>query len=198
METTISSAEILIRVESLNYEYSPEDKKVSRYNKCYNTDFIQDYIIQNKDTFDREITITLQEHKINIAIDKINKFVGNMHRCAQTKKNRPITPNNYEDMNIANEKFKIYCNCLPNGNLIDISKSLDEFKLASKMVNKTTLENESKKWSKLINNKDSKELWKCVNWKGVFNNKKIETHPNINDLKAHFQNIYSTEDQLEV
>ena len=172
---------------TLNYEYSPEDKKVSRYNKCYNTGFIEDYIIQNKETL----------HKINIAIDKINKFVGNMHRCAQTKKNRPITPNNYEDMNIANEKFKIYCNCLPNGNLIAISKSPDEYKLASKMVNKTILENESKKWYKLINNKDSKELWKCVDWEGGFNNKRIETHPNISDLKAYFQNIYSTEDQLE-
>ena len=191
MVTTISSAEILIRAENLNYEYSPEDKKVSRYN---NTEFSQDYIIQNNDTLNRKITITLQEHKINI---KINKCVGNMHHCAQTKKNRPITPNNYEDMNIANEKFKIYCNCLPNGNLIDISKSLDEYKLASKMVNKTILENESKKWYKLINNKDSKELWKCVDWKGGFNNKKIETHPNISDLKAHFQNIYSMEDQLE-
>ena len=189
--------EILIRAENLNYKYSPEDKKVSRYNKCFNTEFIEDYIIQNKDTSNREITSTLQEHKINIDIDKINKFVGNMHRCAQTKKNRPITPNNCEDMNIANEKFKIYCNCLPNGNLIDISKSLDEYKLASKIVNKTILENESKKWYKLINNKDSKELWKCVDWKGGFNNRKIETHPNISDLKAHFQNIYSTEDQLE-
>ena len=147
MVTTISSAEILIRAENLNYEYSPEDKKVSRYNKCYNTEFSQDYIIQNNDTFNLEITITLQEHKINIAIDKINKFVGNMHHCAQTKKNRPITPNNYEDMNIANGKFKIYCNCLPNGNLIDISKSLDEYKLASKLVNKTILENKSKKLS---------------------------------------------------
>ena len=49
-------------------------------------------------------------------------------------------------MNIANEKFKIYCNCLPNGKLIDINKCLDEYKLSSKIVNKTILQNESKKW----------------------------------------------------
>ena len=86
-ETTISSAAMPVRAENLNYEYSIEDKKVPRYNKCYNTKFIQDYIIQNKDTFDREISITLQEHKINVVIDKMNKFVRNMHRCAKTKIN---------------------------------------------------------------------------------------------------------------
>ena len=48
-------------------------------------------------------------------------------------------------MNIANEKFKIYCNCLPNVNLIDINKCLDEYILTSKMVDKTILQNESKK-----------------------------------------------------
>ena len=42
-----------------------------------------------------------------------------------------------------------------------------------------------------------KEIWQCIDWKGSIKNNRLKIYPTINELKSHFENIYTTEDKLE-
>ena len=115
VDSTISSTTILARAENMNYEYSPQQIKIQRYNKNYNFESINDYIQRNKEKLCENVSTFLQENNIEPAVDVINNFVKDMHQYARKTKNTTTMNNNLNIMNNANEKFKKYCEHLANG-----------------------------------------------------------------------------------
>ena len=73
IDSTISSTTILVRAENINYEYSPVEVKVQRYNKNYNLESINDYIQRNNETIYDSVSNTLQKNNIELAV---NRFKG--------------------------------------------------------------------------------------------------------------------------
>ena len=94
-------------------------------------------------------------------------------------------------MKIANENFKVYCELTLTG------ACLDEYMISRKTLTSVILKNENTKWHKTINGKNSKELWKCIDWKGNLNNKRVKVHPSINELRLHSRIYKQQKAQLE-
>ena len=121
-----------------------------------------------------------------------------MHNHARTKTTslKNTDSNNLTQMNETNSKFKTYCECLKNGNAQVIEQNLKEYQSARKSVTHAILQSENSRWKKALSNKNSKELWSCVDWKGSMDNK-IKINPSLNELKTHFEHIYTADDKLE-
>ena len=170
---------------------------MERFNKTYNLETIDNFIIQNKEMLEREIYYTLHINDIELSINKINKFIRDMHHCSQQPRTIQV-PNNSNAMKTANKTFNEYCDCLRNSNQDEINQKLNGYQLARKTVTNLVLRNENGKWFKNINNKNPKAIWTCINWKGCLDNNKMDIYPPINELKAHFQDIYTPEDPLEI
>ena len=74
----------------------------------------------------------LQENNIGLAVDRINNFMNDMHRCARRPKCTTIIPNNTKIMDTANEKFKIYSQLSTNGSEEEIKQSLEDYQQSKK------------------------------------------------------------------
>ena len=158
---------------------------------------IDDYIDRNNLNLYNDITDALHLNDIDLAIYKFNDFASELHKVSRMRKERVVnTNNNLIIMNEANDKFDDYLECLKNGSMTEITQSLNDYQSARKAVTRSILQEENAKWRNALSNKNSKQLWSTIDWKGHMNNK-IKIHPTLNELKAHFEHIYSTDDLLE-
>ena len=184
--------------QNWNHEFSPYKPPIQRFNKSYDLQIIYNYILRENETIFDNIASALNEGNVEKAVSKFDIFVKDMHKCAKTLKPKVTHPNNAIIMNEANEKFRNYCEYLLNRDNEAIRHSLAEYQAYRKDVSHEMLREESEKWRSFTNNKGSKEMWSHIDWKGNVSKSKLNIHPTINELKSHFETIYTAEDQLEI
>ena len=135
------------------------------------------------------MTYGLQRNNIDEAICKFDDFIKETHRIAHTQRTTMIQHHNkITILNDANIKFKQYCEYLKSGNDNVIQESFAEYQSAKKKVTHDILRKENERWRTTLQNKNSKDLWSSIDWKGNMSNK-IKIHPTINELKSHL-NIF--------
>ena len=191
IDCTVSSFSLLSRAKDLNYEYTPDTPTIHRFNKCYNIESIDDYIEHHKDVLIYDIHSALYDNNVNSAISKFNDFSYDMHRKCRIPKPKISTIQNNMNitlMNDANHKFKVYCEKIKIGNMDEITNSLSTYQKARKLLTNKILLEENGKWKNAIKDKNSKELWSRIDWKGNFNNKiKIQPSKTEPILKTNIQ-----------
>ena len=107
--------------------------KVERFNKNYNTEAIDNFIMQNKETLETEIYETLQINNIELAVNKMNKFIRDRHNCSKQPKRTLV-------LKIILKQWSLQIKSLMNnvflfsGNFHVINQKLKEYQLASKAV----------------------------------------------------------------
>ena len=198
VNNTLSTNALLVMAQNWNHEFSPYKPPIQRFNKSYDLQIIYNYILRENETIFDNIASALNEGNVEKAVSKFDIFVKDMHKCAKTLKPKVTHPNNAIIMNEADEKFRNYCEYLLNRDNEAIRHSLAEYQAYRKDVSHEMLREESEKWRSFTNNKGSKEMWSRIDWKGNVSKSNLNIHPTINELKFHFETIYTAEDQLEI
>ena len=88
IDTTVTCEAILCRAENLNYDVNTEKNNLIQYNKGYNYDQLEEYIIQSKNKIDINVTNKLLENNVNGAIDILNKTLHDAHKIGRLPKKK--------------------------------------------------------------------------------------------------------------
>ena len=190
----IRSDILLMRATNLNYSVSREVVNVKRFNKKYNEDIINNYIMENKDVIEREIVLAIEENNPDLAVERFNLHMENMHHISKTKINTVNRSQHSNLMATANLNFKNLMLKIHDGANCDETDELLEHYLESrKQVTGYMMSSELEEWRRVTCNNSDQDLWKKINWKGEVKSTN-KAHPPINELKEHFEDIYTDED----
>ena len=191
----IRSDVILARAHDLNYEDAKEAIDIKRFNKQYDSNIINDYMVENKDIIEKDIINAIEENDIDLALDNFNDHIMKMHHSSKVKYKKNVdTSERTNLMNDANAKFQNYLTIIQEGTIIETNEALDLYLLARQKVTRCMMSCELEEWNNLISKNEDNKLWKKISWKGEMNEGSSRIHPPVNQLKEHFENIYSSED----
>ena len=70
-------------------------------------------------------------------------------------------------MKMANDYFERYRQCIKGEIIGDSDELLKRYQDARKNISKEVYNQEQQKWIDLLNEKNSKNLWEKINWKGT-------------------------------
>ena len=70
--------------------------------------------------------------------------------------------------------------------------------LARKALNSHAISEETRKWSNVIKESDSKSFWTYVNWKVNVGKKRNTTAPTLNEFEIFFQELYKCNNNAEL
>ena len=184
---------LLMRAANLN-EVSNEAINVKRFNKEYNLSKIDNYIIENKEVIEREIMVAIEQNDTDLAVERFNSHMESMHRISKYKKNVVNNSLHSRLMANANTNFKNFILNIHDGaNSDETEEMLKHYIESRKQVTGYMMSSELEEWKRVMSNNSNQDVWKKINWKGeVKSANKI--HPTINELKEHFEDIYTDED----
>ena len=195
----ISASSILKRARDPNYEFDPNATIIKRFTKTYNYTVMQDYLIQHQGTIEPEIINHIDNNDIGFAITTLDSYIENAHKVSQIPQAVNITENhNYKQMEKANAAFVKYQNNLHDDSKSEneIENSLEQYKICRKELTHEMFQVETGNWNKLVNNKNSKELWNKIDWNGNTSHTPNK-HPMLDDLVNHYEDLYSRDDPTE-
>ena len=196
----ISACGLYRRACDLNYEFDPNKFTIKRYTKQYNNENMKDFFEQNRLSIENSVIQDVESNRIESAITHLNEHLERAHQqCRVTNPNtRLIHDKSHSLMVKANNDYENYQKALSNEHSSEreINSAQLAYAISRKALTSDILTTETNKWQNIINSTDSKKLWNKINWKGELNNKPIK-HPMIDDLQAHFQTLYSVDDQNE-
>lgn len=99
-------------------------------------------------------------------------------------------------MEKANQEFENYQRSLKGESTDSTEEAWRKYQLSRNSVSRSMQNIEHRKWTSFISNKNTKELWNSIDWKG--NLSKCETvRPTDDELALHFEKLYSTNDPDE-
>ena len=101
----IRSDIILARAQDLNHEFSVDTITAKRFRKEYYLGIMNNYMIKNKDTIEKEITEAVEQNYIDLAVDKFNTHLTKMHLTSKVKYEKAIASRHIFLMQDANNKF---------------------------------------------------------------------------------------------
>ena len=110
-----------------NHEFSPDKPPIQRFNKSYDLQTINNYVLGGNETISDNIAIALNEGNIEKAVSKFDIFVKDMHQCAKTSKPKITYPSNAIVMDETDEKLQNYREYLLNRDNEAIRHSLAEY-----------------------------------------------------------------------
>ena len=198
IDTTTSIDILLARAENLNFVFDENSTEIKRFNKRYDFQVFKNRLIQNQEAIENDVLEAIQNNNYALAFARLDTHLEDIHKASKVYKEKEMTHNKKDVITIVNNKFITYNECLKAGKNEDIQRSLDDFIQARKHLSYNILETETNRWNAVIRGKDSKQLWKLIDWNGSVNNNNIASQPNINSLKNHFKNIYQAENPSEI
>ena len=147
-------------------------------------------MIKNKDTIEKEITEAVEQNDIELTVDKFNTHLTKMHLTLKVKYEKATASRHILLMQDANNKFQDFLTKMHE----DDNGALQQY-LARKKINNYMLAMELKEWNRLTTENKDNELWKKIDWKGELSKSNNTIHPPINQLKEHFEHIYSSPEE---
>ena len=193
IDTIIRTDVLLTIANDLNYEDSSEGVNIKRFNKEYNLDIINDYITENRDIIERDITEAIEGNDIDLAVENFNLHMENMHHVSKLKFNKVNRSLHTNLMTNANIRFRNLISKIHESDSSGIDEVLEGYLESRKQVTGYMMSSELEEWKRVTSGNDDSELWNKIDWKGEI---KCATkiHPPLNQLKEHFENIYTAED----
>ena len=191
-----NSAFLLKRAKELNYEFDPNRPKIVCHLGCYNLDVFTDHLRNNEAQLQGDVLGEINKCNINNAIIKLDCHLHKALRLA--KKKKAVTRNNAPKiaMEKSNEEFKNYQKSLSGESNDSVEEAWKKYQLSRNSVSSSMQHSEHRKWTTFVNNRNAKDLWDSINWKG--NLSKCETvRPTDDELALHFEKLYSTDDPDE-
>lgn len=118
-----------------------------------------------------------------------------MHRTSKVKKIKGPNTEHGEHTKEANRLFLNLTEALKNGNETERQSAMIKYNDARRNVTRNILISEHKMWNDIIS--DPRTLWSRVDWNGKMCKNDIDTHPTLNQLKEHFEDIYESKERDE-
>ena len=75
----------------------------------------------------------------------------------------------------------------------ETTESFQYYIISRKNITDHIMSSELKEWDKFTSENEN-DLWRKIDWKGEINKSTQNIHPPINQLKEHFANIYTSDD----
>ena len=190
------------RAAELNYE--PEHhatKKLARYNKLYNYENIERYLVSQHEILTCSIARYIESNDIENAVVTLDNALRSAHKApgSSIKKQK----NNLNDINImdkVNVSFNKYRSLLssPSTEEKQLDDALNVYIKDRKRLHFDVLKRETDSWQNVIQSSDSKDLWDKIDWKGNLASKKPAQHPSMEDLQSYFSELYDCKDDREL
>ena len=137
---------------------------------------------------DPDMIITILNQHLKAAHDQPN---------AKIKKvpNKPFSIT-YEACNAA---YTEYNTLLHTGNIDEeiLAESASKYNSLRNQLTVAILKQEHSKWVNATNN-DAKTLWQKIDWTGTLHANPVQNQPDVNDIAAHFEEVYRADDQNEL
>ena len=192
VQTTINCSFLLKRAIDLNYEYDPYHILPKRYLAQYDNTIFKRILEEKFITAENNIRSNLIQKDIENTFQDIDDIIDESYSLSKIPTVMQQTGNSNK-MKFANDLFERYRSCVRGeitGNSDDLLKRYRE---ARKEISKEVLKNEQNKWNKLLSEKNSKELWNKINWKGTTKNENHKS-PMLEELTSHFKNLYDDQE----
>ena len=191
-----NSVFLLKRAKELNYEFDPHRAKIVRHLGTYDMKALTNYLTENDTRLQGDVLSEINRLDINKAVIKLNNHLHDALRVAKKKKIVNINNASKTAMERANLEFENYQKSLKGESIDSSSDALKKYQSARNNVSSSMHKTEHSKWTKLIQNKNSKDLWNSIDWNG--NLSKCETvQPTDDELALHFEKLYSSDDPNE-
>ena len=185
---------ILARAQDLNHDNSEDTISIKRFRKEYHLSIMNDYMTENKDQIERDITEAVEQNDIDSAVEIFNMHIAKIHLASEVKYKKVDTSAHTTLMKDANIKFQDFLAKMHEGKSVEANQAMDLYIDSRKKVTRHMMSSELKEWTRLTSEKKDNELWRKIDWKGEMS-KNNNVHPPINELKEHFQGIYSLDEK---
>ena len=193
----INCKNLFLRALDLNKEaISP---KVHRYNKKYNYCSIKEYLTSHSDEINMEVSDKILNGDIDSAVETFKDYVIAAHVQPQSKVNEKKKWDKVSLIN-ADKLFKQYSTLLknPKSTELELSVAAEKYLKERRKVSMATIQAEIKDWKNKIDDKSSKRLWQKIDWKGKLTYQSPSNHPEIEEFKIYFQDLYKQGDMDKV
>ena len=184
------------RSKELNFVFDPNRFTVTRHAGIYDINVMKNYLLENDAQFQQDVLCEVSKSDINKAVVKLDNHIHNALRLAKKKKTFASNNAHRIAMEKANAEFDNFRESLKD----ESSASDDALKIymaARKSVSSSMNRIELAKWTSSVNNRNSKDLWESIDWKGNIS-KRETVRPTNDELALHFENFYSSDDPSEV
>ena len=118
-----------------------------------------------------------------------------MHHALKMKHCKAALSNNSLLMKDADHKFQCLLAKMKEGTNDEIENALALYTTSRKKVTRDIMVTELKGWNNLASVSKESQLWRKIDWKGEMSKNNSSIHPPLNQLKEHFEQIYSSEHQ---
>ena len=182
----ISALSLLLRSKSLIEPTAPNRKNILKT-------FKNDFDFNAAKTIMKQNSVNIQRDCTSLSADFIVQRLHAEMGDAISKTMKKLPRNNTLDldkktMDDCDESFANYLRELNLGNMDKLPELYAKYQEKRKKLNAELFSKSDKKYKKVIECKDSKRLWKMINWKGDMS--APTNHPPIEELSEHFSTLY--------
>ena len=133
---------------------------------------------------------------LDVIVNNVSSIVSKFKMNKQT-----IDVISDEHLSRCDTLFEEYLSCLDNLDLYghNIHERYKRYQEARNSLTLEVLKRHESSYSRILNARDDKKLWRKINWGGKFSNEKPLMHPSIEDLADHFETLYQplTDESLQ-
>ena len=183
----VNVSHTLIRARELNYEFNPHAVKIIRHTKNYDFDMMSRLIKADKELLENNILTEIQNCSIDGAIKQLHGCLNIVHKKSMLKPNK--TKRTAEiSMEKANLDYNAYKNSLNEENE-DVSEiTFAEYQKSRNKITQAMYTSEHLRWKDLVDQKNSKDLWSSIDWKGSINKQNAQ-RASDEELATHFEEL---------
>ena len=187
---------LFTRASELNYDITSTKYTLPRYNKKYNYDKIESFLVDNSEVINTSITNYLDANDIDNAMVTLDNFLQCAHKAPGARlQKQPQKKRNVGNMVNVNKNFNDYRNAL-NSQADDeiIENALNKYISDRKKLHFTVLKDESDLWKEAIQSTDAKSVWSKIDWNGHYTSQKPTQHPSVDEFETYFAELYDCKD----
>ena len=186
----INCSFLLRRAKELNYEYNPQSEKLVRFLSSYDYNIFENVLRKRFSGIDRVCREELGVENIDNALRHIDRNISDIYKLSKVRRKEKSCESDV--MNKANENVVRLQKCINGERNENFDDILHQYQESRNAISKQIFSNENQKWFELMNNKNSKELWGKIDWKGDMS-AKVYQPPVFEDLAVFFEELYKND-----
>lgn len=188
---------IYMRICDLNNETMTNREKLKTSKHCeFNIEHFTEYLHESRTSL--EEICQADENLEVITTNLVGQLQETVHdaiqrsRIKKDKSNITIVNMMATD---ANNKFETYTNAIKENESEErINQLWDDYQQSSRQITPSIIELQHSEWHNKIKSKSDKELWNSIDWNGKMEHQRPPDPPPLNELCAHFENLYTSPD----